>query len=409
MKAALVVLAIAACNAESNGVVLVAAQPGFGPLVGGTKITLTGGGFTAPDHVRVFVGGREAPLVALLDDATLDVVIPPGDEAGDAELIVLNTRGNATATGLFRYSTPPSISGVTPAKIIPGLAIRMTITGSGFLDEDAGLPAVLVDGVPAGNVSVASDTVLSCDAPAGQLLVRPDVEVVNVRGAATKPSAFRYVPSDRAGLLLFPKFGPIFAVYLDPTTNQVINVPRLPTAGDLFTAVVRDDAGDYWAIDRNGRFGRIDMRMQRIADPLQMGSGFPTMIRLGGEYLALDRSLRRFGRVDPLLGVFFPRGDSIPCCGSYGLASDGTTLYFTARSGAPTIIKTLDPITGEQGTAVPLDVTGFNVHVEEMRFFAGKLYAASRDGTIRTIDPTTGVTSVLPVSINRTGAMELFE
>ena len=52
---------------------------------------------------------------------------------------------------------------------------------------------------------------------------------------------------------------------------------------------------------------------------------------------------------------------------------------------------------------------GSSFHVEEMRFFAGRLYATSRDGTLATIDPASGAVTPLPVGPGRHGAMEVFD
>ena len=58
------------------------------------------------------------------------------------------------------------------------------------------------------------------------------------------------------------------------------------------------------------------------------------------------------------------------------------------------------------GPAVPITAwPGF--HVEDMRFFAGTLYATSRDGTLVTIDLETGTATALPVSLGRFTAMEV--
>ena len=61
-----------------------------------------------------------------------------------------------------------------------------------------------------------------------------------------------------------------------------------------------------------------------------------------------------------------------------------------------------------RGPQVPITAPlGF--HVEEMRFFGGTLYATSRNGTLATLDPATGAVTVLPVSLGRSSALEIFE
>jgi len=406
MRSLVVLVLVVACgDSSSTGALrLESSTPAYGPVVGGTLIKLTGSGFSpVATENRVFIAGREALLVATVDESTLGVVIPPGDQPGDAEVVVLSGDRNVAATGVFHYSTPPAIASVAPADVLfsSGTTV-VTVSGTGFLDEDAGDVTVVVDGQPATEVHVTSDTSLTFVAPLGRPLVRADIELVDRRGDAVEPRAFRYTPSVRSGLLLFAAFGS-FAYFFDPVDNSTVSISG--SSSLRFTAVVRDEHGDYWGLDRSLRFGRIDMKTLGIEAPIQTQGTFPAMIRVGGEDFALERGSRRFGKLDPVSGAFTPVGDAtLPCCGSYGLASNDTTMYFVATAA----INTIDPVTGVVGTPVPITAPP-SFHVEDMRFFGGKLYAASRDGTLCTIDPTTGAITVLPVSLGRFTAIEVFE
>lgn len=398
------------CGATPELLQIESASPDYGPLVGGTRITVSGTGFLSGPFGtnRVLVGGREAPLVATIDDTTLEVVIPPGGQPGDAELVVLHETSNARATGLFRYSTGPTITSVSPDDVVfSSSETVITLSGSGFLDEGAGTVSVVVDGQLATDVEVLSDTSLTFVAPPGPALARPDIELVDTRGSATRPRAFRYTPSARPGLLLFPSFG-AFAVFFDPVDNSTVTIPRLDPQQMRFTAVVRDNEHDYWGLDRNRRFGRIDMKTQTLETPIQTG-WHPTLIRVGDEHFTFERGTLRFGTLDPLTGSFTNIGDAaLPCCGSFGLAFDGTTLHFASRQAGTVSINTIDRATGTLGTAIPITAApGF--HVEEMRFFDGTLYAVSRNSRLVTIDPATGITTELPVNLGRFNAMEVFE
>jgi len=411
--AVLIGLAMPACGDDpAEALRIASASPDYGPLVGGTTITLTGAGFASHGGapIRVLIAGREAPLAAAIDESTLQVVIPFGERPGDAELVVLTDRGTARATGVFHYSAPPSIGAIAPADVLfSSSSTRITITGGGFLDEGAGEVTVAIGGQLATDVAVASDTSLSFTAPSGRAFTEPEIVIADGRGTAIRARGLRYVPSTRGGLLLFPKFGSSFAVFFDPVDNSTVPIPWVGATVTRFTAVVRDEHGTYWGFDRGLRFGRLDLSRQRLEAPLQVGSLSTTVTRVGSEYLALDRASLRLGRVDPLTGSFTAIGSSpIPCCGSYGLASDGTTLYIIARQGSSVMLNTIDPATGALGTPVPITAPP-SFHVEEMRFFAGRLYATSRDGTFAAIDPVSGVATPLPVSLGRSGAMEVFD
>lgn len=388
------------------------AVPDHAPLRGGTRIELVGSGLGAGDgdHPRVIVGGRESSLVASIDDSRLQIVVPPGEQPGDVEVVVFDRTGSTSATGILRYSTAPSIDTVTPAKVVFTSAItEMTVTGSGFLDEGAGTVTVLVDGQPASEVTVVSDTRLAFVVPPGPPLVQPTIEIVDERGRATRPRAFRYVPSERPGLLLFPASGEVFALFYDPSDGSTIALPWHAGPATRFTAVVRDEQGEYWAVDRALRFGRLDMRTQRIVEPVQSPSPYPTMVASGTRTFAIERNNLAFGEVNLATAGFTQIGTAqVPCCGSFGLAHDGTRLYMTARSGSAQIAA-VDTETGERGTPVPLVSDQPYFHVEEMRFLGGTLYAASRDGTFVTIDPATGQVTVLSTTLGRFNAMEALE
>jgi hypothetical protein len=408
----LALAALAACGDSSpEALRIAAATPDYAPLVGGATITLAGAGFaSAANSVRVLIAGREAPLATAMDDATLQLVIPFGDRPGDAEVVVLIGDAGARATGVFRYSTPPSIEAVAPAGVLfSSTSTRITVTGSGFLDEGAGEVTVAVGAQIATEVAVESDTQLSFTAPSGRVFAEPELVVADARGTAIRARGLRYLPSMRPGLLLFPKFTASFAVFFDPVDHSMVPIPWAGPVATRFIAVVRGEDGAYLGIDRGLRLGRLDLGAQRLEAPLQVGNLFPTATRVGSTLFAIERFSLRFGKLDPLTGAFTPIGSSpVPCCGSYGLASNGTTLYLTARQGSSIAITPIDPATGVLGTPVPI-TAGSGFHVEEMRFFAGRLYASSRDSTLVTIDPASGAVTPLPVVPGRHGAMEVFD
>lgn len=406
---ATVALALAGCaSPPGEGPALASVDPPYGPLVGGTKVTLHGERFDPT--TRVLVGGREAPLAFARTSSEIDVVIPPGDEPGDAELVVLAAHGTAIEPHLFHYSAPPAIAAISPSRVpFDTAATQVTVEGAGFLEDGAGEAVVLVDGVPAAEVTVVSDTELVFTAPSGPAFARPTLQVVNGRGSAEKSRAFRYAPP-RGGLLLFSRFGAAFATFYDPVAQTSFAIPRLPGATAQLTTVVADERGDLWGVDRSRRIGRIDFRTQNLVDPVAIPSLFPALVRAGTQWFGLERIQRRFGKLDPVSGVFTPIGtQSLPCCGSYGIAFDGATLWYTSRA-APSGIN-LTPIsmqTGDPGIPVPVQ-DGAQLHLEELRYYQGTFYAPSSDETLRMIDPLTGATSTAPVSPGRCNAMEVVE
>ena len=264
---------------------------------------------------------------------------------------------------------------------------------------------MVVDGVARIDVQVESDTALTVSVPPGRPLHEPSIELVDGRGGTTRVRAFRYAPSASPGLLLFPSSG-VFAALYDPTAQSLVTIPAI-AAPLRFTAVVTDDHGDYWGVDRTRRLGRIDPSTQTLVDVVTTAGWYPAITRVGADYLALERSSRLLGWLELATGAFTPLGDTmVPCCGSYGLAS-GDATYLISRDGSTVGIAVVDLTTGALGPTVPL-VAPPGTHVEELRFFDGVFYATTRSGALLTIDPTTGATTTLPVAPGRTRAMDVF-
>lgn len=408
---AAVALALAGCaRPPGEEPALTSADPPYGPLAGGTKLTLHGENFDPTS--RVLIGGREAPLAFARTESELDVVIPPGDEPGDAELVVLGAHGTAIEPHLFAYSAPPTIRLVSPSSIPFDAGVtQVTVEGTGFLDEGAGEATILVDGVPSEEVTVVSDTQLVFTAPAGPAFVRPTLEVVNARGTGRRTRAFRYSPGPNGGLLMFSRFGGAFATFYDPVSGRSFSIPRLPTANAQLTTVVADERGDLWGVDRSRRIGRIDFRTQTLIDPMSIPQLFPALVRVGTTWFGLERIQRRFGTFDPVSGTFSALGTYLlPCCGnaSFGIAFDGAQVWFTARGGGGINLTPISRTTGELGTPIAVQ-NGASLHLEELRYYKGMFWATSSDETLRAIDPSTGATTIIPVSPGRCNAMEIVE
>jgi hypothetical protein len=408
-------LALAACDAEPVATPreVMRAMPDYGRLGGGTLITIEGSGFVLGD--RVLVGGREAPLVDVIDDTHIEVVVPPGTQPGDAELVVFGPSGTTSRRDIFRYSEPPAIAGVSPDDVVAVVAdTTVTVRGSGFLDEDAGAIALFVDGQPITDVVVVDDTTLTFVAPLGRVFAHPTIEIFNARGRADRPRAFRYTPSASPGLLLFPRFSAAFAVFYDPATGTAFDIPTLTTGSPRFTSVTRAADGLYWAIDTAGRIGRLDLETQTMLTTTNTSTRLPAMMHTGDQFVAIARffgaSGGRIGTVDPSTGTFSPIGTTqLFCCGSYGITTDGTTVWFTSRKDWSTYqINTVDLASGGVGTPVTL-TGGPSYRPEELRWWRGALYATTINGRLVTIDPNTGAVTDVHVGASRYSALEPFE
>lgn len=413
MKYGLLAIVLLACGDAPPGPAALRvdrAEPPYAPLTGGTQITLHGAGFGA--NTRVLVDGRESSLVRAIGTTKLELIVPPGERSGDAEIVVFEDAGTVTASDLFHYSTGPHITGVSPAQV-PGSTdgALITVTGSGFLDEGAGAPQLLLDGQLVTDITVLDDSTLVFTALAGRIFSRPDIELVNQRGATQQRDAFRYTPGDHAGLLAFGRFGANFAMFYDPLTNATVPIEALPTSTRM-RSVYRDEAGVYWGVDVANQIGRLDLESQTLIDPVQMFERIPSVMRIGNDVYGLRRNQPvTLGIIDTITGfVAQVPNISVPCCGSFGLGYDGTNVWIMHRSTDFTnvVLEKLDIATGATSGTVTLTGAPPGFRFEELRIWNGAIYAAG-SGLVR-IDPQTGgVTLLTPVDGDRFTALEPYE
>jgi len=140
--------------------------PSSGPLNGGTTVTILGNHFAAP--TTVMFGGIQGTSVNIIDSQTLSVITPP-EQSGtpgpvDVELEVTDALAYAALSSGFTYVQPTATS-ITPATgpIYGGTSI--TINGSGF--SEIGSAIINIDGFPASNVTVISDSAITAITPEG--------------------------------------------------------------------------------------------------------------------------------------------------------------------------------------------------------------------------------------------------
>jgi hypothetical protein len=402
-------LLCAACGGggEGGGVpeapAIEAIEPGFGPLSGGSRITITGEGFqiggAAPN--RVLIGGREAALAGAVDDSTLEVIVPPGAAPGAVEVTVFNDLGFVTMTNGFRYSEPPTISDVSPQELRYDEGGTVTLTGSGFLDENAGVLTVTIDGEPAVDVEVVSDTQITFLAPAGSIFTRADIVIENDRGVATTVEGYTYGPGPQGGLLLWPKFNSaVYVLFYDPLTLEVQLIPRKePIHTQGFRTIVKNSAGTYLGIDHeDNKLYSIDLVEQTQTEVATPTTRIVELARVASSFYAVSKAnpsncceTRSFGTFDVSNGGFTAIGSgNVASNGRYGLAPDGVGTMFVAETG--NVIKTINRATGATGAPVALTPT---YHITGMRFLGSQLYAVTRFGELITINPTTGTTDLL--------------
>ena len=216
--------------------------PGFGPVQGGTPITISGTGFDSTAQVRV--GALPAAAVKVVDSQTITASTPPGTP-GLANITVLQGGLTDTLVGGFVYTAPMDLWVVDPGQGSVAGGTLVKLLGSGFPSDSK----VSFGGIPATHVKVVSPSVIEAKTPGG------DTGSVDVR-----------VDSDLTGTRLLPNG----FTYYDPESsyggtwgNQVdgdINVTVLSTADgtgipDAFVMLWTDPTTPYQGF--TNAFGQI--------------------------------------------------------------------------------------------------------------------------------------------------------
>jgi len=180
---------------------LTGVAPAQGTALGGTRVTLSGGGFdtAGAGPLSVRFGSAPATGVSVLDGKTLECNAPAGPAGVQVDVTASNARGSARLTG-FRYHARPTLASVEPPTGAPEGGTAVVLRGSGFLVNGVGTPQVLFGATPATGVSVVDDATLTCVAPAGPARSSTSVAVSNENGSATVADAYRWVQREPTDL-----------------------------------------------------------------------------------------------------------------------------------------------------------------------------------------------------------------
>ncbi|MHC5010837.1 MAG: IPT/TIG domain-containing protein, partial [Planctomycetota bacterium] len=175
-------------SAFTYGPTLTSVTPAMGPETGGTAITLGGTNFAAP--ATVTVGGNAATGIVVGSSTMITCTTPPG--TGTVAVVVTTSGGSSTLAGSFTYIPPPTLTAVTPDRGTTAGMTPVTLTGTGFTANAAGVNIVTIGGAPALGTVTVNDTTITCMTPAG-VAGAVDVVVTNANGTATLVGGFTYV------------------------------------------------------------------------------------------------------------------------------------------------------------------------------------------------------------------------
>ena len=162
-------------------------EPGKGPLVGGTKVTITGTNFTGTKEVKF--GSVAAKSFTVVSATSITAESPAGVSAAAVNVVVTTVGGKSAVSSAddFTYVAAPTVTTVAPVKGPTVGGTKVTITGTHL----AGAKEVKFGSVSATNVVIVSSTSTTATAPAG-VPGTVDVTVTTIGGTSALSSADQY-------------------------------------------------------------------------------------------------------------------------------------------------------------------------------------------------------------------------
>jgi formylglycine-generating enzyme required for sulfatase activity len=187
--------------------------PLTGSVVGGTVLSITGGGLS--EVTAVTVGGAACTQVTVLSPTLVRATTPAG-AAGQAAIRVIAPSGTTLAPQPFTY-VQQQVASIVPSSGSYTGGTAITITGQ-YL---AGTTGVTVGGVPCTSVVAVSATQVTAVTPAGS--VGPvDVVISGSKGTVTVPGGFTYQSIVVPSWATLVEAQPDPAVVTDPALRAAI-------------------------------------------------------------------------------------------------------------------------------------------------------------------------------------------
>ena len=326
-------------------------EPDFGPMSGGTLITVTGTGFTSTPDTLVLIGAKAGTSINVLSATSLTCRTPMVTVPGAVAIEVTNSNGTGIKPDAFTYEPRPAVVSVDPAVGPMAGGTPVTVTGTGF--TTAPKTTVTFGGTAATGVQVVSGTSLTCVTPAATSAGAVAVRVTNENGYGEKSDAFTYEPRPAV-------------VSVDPAVGPMAGGTSVTVTGTGFTST----------IDTTVTFGIYTATNVQVGSATSLTCVTPAAVTPGavnvrvtnrngfGEksnafsYLAKPNITTVSPSKGPLIG-----GDTITIQGSGFTTSANTTVLFGAFSatGINVVSATrLTCVAPRNLTAGRVDVRVFN-------------------------------------------------
>jgi RHS repeat-associated protein len=205
-------------------------NPSSGPKAGGTKVTVTGTGFT--DASAVKFGSKQATTFTVASATSISATSPGG--SGTVNITVTTPGGTSSqiTADHFSYLPAPAVTKISPGSGPAAGGTKVTITGTGFTDASA----VKFGSKKATTFKVASATSISATSPSGSGTV--DITVTTPGGTSSKVTAdhFSYTGKAKPATVIRPAAGGPAATYTYSYNGDGLRMSKTtPTGTNYFT------------------------------------------------------------------------------------------------------------------------------------------------------------------------------
>jgi len=162
-------------------------NPPFGPIVGGTAVTIQGNNFTNSGDTQVTFDGSAAPQIVVLNSTSL-TCNTPAHVSGPVDVMVSNSYGSDTLENGYIYESPPVIYSMDPTEGTVAGSTSVTIYGSNFA-ASFGNTTVDFEGTTASNIVIIDYGTITCNTPP-HTSGPTDVTVGTINGSDTLTNGF---------------------------------------------------------------------------------------------------------------------------------------------------------------------------------------------------------------------------
>jgi hypothetical protein len=342
-----------------------------------------------------------------VSETTITSITPPAPGPGPVDVLVFNDEGFDSLAGALTYNDAPTVTAITPDTGSGGGGLAVTITGTGFMNFDAGTNLVTIGGAECTDVTVASDTELSCTTGPGLLSCQDvDVVVTNTNGSGTLEDGFFYGGTIFAvgGRGAVAGTGNLYSIDVCTGVATTIGAMGRQVSGSAF------HAGTLYAseVNRSGGIANLisintTTGAGTVVGPLNtiFGSNHPHMPDLTSDGVSLygwteaGDDLTTINTANGQVTVIFsPLGSA----GS-GIAANAAGTIYAALNNACGPLQTINKTTGAGTSVATMTGSTACVGINGMTFHNGQLFGVRKDNnpgqTLLKINHTTGAVTVV--------------